>query len=173
MNQTKLYFQEDQKNDSWWFRLSLAVTWIVTVIPVSISAYQEFQKSSQQNEQLYVAFFTILFITGMMYFLSSFRLQTRIDTSGVHVRLYPKMRKWRFIPKEMIVKYEVKEFRPLREFGGWGAKKSWRRRSQSYTISGRTGIRLFLNDGKEVLIGTRQKQSALYAFRKLMENEQK
>lgn len=173
MNQAKLHFQEDQKNENWWFRMGLALTWLITVIPVSISAYQELLRNNQNTEQLYVAIFTTLFITGMMLFVSSFRLQTRIDTLGVHVRLYPKMRKWRFIPKEMIVKYEVKEFRPFREFGGWGAKKSWRRRSQSYTISGKTGIRLFLNDGKEVLIGTRQKQSALYAFRKLMENEQK
>ena len=171
MNQKKVYFQEDQKNESWWLRMILALTWLITVIPVNLSAFQKLQGENQDTEQLYVAFFTTIFMTGMIWFLYSFRLKTKIESAGVYVQLTPKMRKWKFFPKEMIVKYEVKEFHPVRGFRGRRTKRSWKRRSEAYTISGRTGIRLFLNNGKEVLIGTQQKQSALYALRKLMQNE--
>lgn len=171
MRPEKPLFQEEQKNDSWWFRMSMALVWLVTVIPVTFSVYQEFQKNSNDKAPLYVAIFTALFISAIVWFISSFRLKTKIDTAGVHVLFSPQMRKWKFFAKEMIVKYEVKEFHPFREFGGWGTKRNWRRRSHAYTISGKTGIRLFLDNGKEVLIGTHQKQLALYALRKLMENE--
>lgn len=167
----KPFFTEEQKNDSWWFRIIMAGTWLVSVIPVCVSAFQELQKDNGDKELLYVALFTTIFVSVMIWFVSSFRLKTKIDSSGVYIQFFPKMRKWKLIPRETIVRYEVKEFRPFREFGGWGAKKSWRKQSQAYTISGRTGIRLFLTTGKEVLIGTQQKQSAIYALRKLMQNE--
>ena len=167
----KPFFTEEQKNDSWWFRIIMAGIWLVSVIPVCASAFQELQKDNGDKELLYVALFTTIFVSVIIWFVSSFRLKTKIDSSGVYIQFFPKMRKWKFIPKETIGRYEVKEFRPFREFGGWGAKRNWRRRSQAYTISGRTGIRLFLTNGKEVLIGTQQKQSAIYALRKLMQNE--
>lgn len=61
--------------------------------------------------------------------------------------------KTRVIPVSQIRKYEVYEFNPIRDFGGWGVKLGnggW-----SYTVSGNKGVQLSLEDGEQLTVGSR------------------
>jgi hypothetical protein len=71
----------------------------------------------------------------------------------------------KFSPAE-IEKFEIRNYNALREYGGYGLKRKFKY-GQSFTISGKTGLQLYLKNGKKVLIGTQKKQAIEYAMGKL------
>ena len=78
------------------------------------------------------------------------------------------MSKERFISKHEISRFEVRKFNPHREYGGHGIKRSKRKMGRSYTVSGRLGLQLYLNNGNLILLGTRRKEAMQYAMEKMM-----
>ena len=44
-------------------------------------------------------------------------------------------------------------YRPIREFGGWGVR--WRGRKTAWTIRGNEAVKVTLQNGKEVYVGSR------------------
>lgn len=73
------------------------------------------------------------------------------ETAGrLAVRLFPFP--GRRIAYEDIQNVEVVQYRPIRDYGGWGLR--WSRTGTAYTVSGNIGVRVELRNGKHVLIGT-------------------
>ncbi len=69
----------------------------------------------------------------------------------------------RLVTYDTIARCEVRTYRPLMEYGGWGikwgGKKGW-----SYTIGGNQGVQLELHDGKKLLIGSRKPEELAAAI---------
>jgi hypothetical protein len=61
----------------------------------------------------------------------------------------------RVITPEQVRRFEVSEYSPLAEFGGWGVRIGGRRKG-AYNVSGRAGLRLWLSSGEDTVIGTRR-----------------
>lgn len=53
---------------------------------------------------------------------------------------------------EQIARLESVEYRPLRDFGGWGIRGSKNRRA--WTASGNQAVVLHLHDGRQIYLGT-------------------
>jgi hypothetical protein len=68
-----------------------------------------------------------------------------------------------------IESFEVRTYRPVTEYGGWGIKGS--SRNKAYNISGNVGLQLKLKNGRRVLFGTQESQAVEYAMRKMMNSE--
>jgi hypothetical protein len=66
--------------------------------------------------------------------------------------------KERTIPWSDIDRIYVRQYSPLKEYGGWGIKKG--RNGWAYTMSGHYGIQIVKKDGKEIMVGTRQPDAA-------------
>ena len=82
----------------------------------------------------------------------SFRLETIITTESVSVRFFPFHIKPVVITKQQIKNAFVREYKPIREYGGWGLKGS--SKNKAYNVSGNVGLQLILKDEAKVLIGT-------------------
>jgi hypothetical protein len=93
-----------------------------------------------------------------MVLISSIKLRTRIDDEGVHFRMNVFQWKERTIPWPEIDRIYVRQYSPLKEYGGWGIRKG--KNGWAYTLSGKYGIQIGKKDGKEIMIGTRQPESA-------------
>ena len=93
-----------------------------------------------------------------MVLISSVKLRTRIDDEGVHFRMNVFQWKERTIPWSEIDRIYVRQYSPLKEYGGWGIKKG--RNGWAYTLSGNYGIQVVKKDGKEIMVGTRQPEAA-------------
>ena len=97
--------------------------------------------------------FTLLFL--------SLQLQTRIDSEGIFVRFFPFQKKYRTYKWEDISKVYIRQYKPIREFGGWGIRMG------AYNVSGTTGLQIELKDGTKFLIGTNKAEELEAVLRRL------
>ncbi|MBX3042408.1 MAG: hypothetical protein KIT33_07160 [Candidatus Kapabacteria bacterium] len=80
------------------------------------------------------------------------KLDTRIEKSGIYVRLFPFHLEFKFYPWNIISKSYVREYRPIVEYGGWGLRGF--QQNRAFNTSGNQGLQLVFNDNKKLLIGT-------------------
>lgn len=88
-------------------------------------------------------------------FFSLLRLETRIGAEGIAVRFFPFYRNYRRIDWSELAHWEVRTYRPIAEFGGWGLRWGWKG-GQAWNVAGNQGLQLVFKDGRKFLIGTQQ-----------------
>src|SRR5690606_7151954 len=88
-------------------------------------------------------------------------LRTEVRADRICIRFFPIHLRYRCWSWEEIASIDVREYSPLREYGGWGIRlgaKGW-----AYNVSGRIGVQLILKSGKRILIGTQEPDAFLAA----------
>ena len=174
----KILFSEEQRFRQWWLWLILLLSLSAVVVPFAIGIYsqvvldQPYGDNPMSTEGLIVTgVFSILLMGFIFLIIGQARLKTKITNEALYVSFMPLLRKWKKYKPVEIDRFEVRTYKAKREYGGYGIKRR-RRSGQAFTISGNTGLQLYLNNGKKVLIGTQKKQAIEYAMRKLMEGEE-
>jgi hypothetical protein len=92
--------------------------------------------------------------------LLTMRQVTRVEPGAVTVRFGLLYRT--SIPTSDIRTAEAVQYRPVREYGGWGIRGMGRRRALN--MRGDRGVLLTRNDGSTVLIGSQQPRELLAAL---------
>ena len=87
------------------------------------------------------------------------KLDVRVSAAGLRLHYVPFRNRW--IDASDLVDWKVVEYRPLREWGGWGIRYGFRR-GWAYTAYGNRGVQLTLAGGKRLLVGS-QRPEALAA----------
>jgi len=166
----KVLFKETQQFRQWWnILLILAVTVATTVFAV-YALYQQMINGIQVGDEPAPNVVLIIIIVVMMVLLWAYlamKLEVWIDQEGIHFRFWPLFFKERSISIHEIQRYEIRQYRPIFDYGGWGMKKSFRW-GRAYNISGNIGLQLYLNSGKKVLFGTQRSQAIMYAMDEIM-----
>ena len=134
-------FQEEQSFDQIWVWALLGFELVVILIPLILTAQP---------------WWTLILAVGTMVFtmalLASFKLYTRIDSSGVHYRMKPFHWKEQTIPWEDIDQIFVRKYSAMLEYGGWGIR--FGRNGRAFNVKGNYGIQIVKKDGKRMLLGT-------------------
>jgi len=81
-------------------------------------------------------------------------LTTEVRNDGLFYRFFPFHLGFRRISPESLVGYEVRTYKPIRDYGGWGIR--YGRGSKAYNVSGNRGVMLVLSDGQRLLIGSQK-----------------
>lgn len=166
----RVLFKEEQQFRQWW-NLLLVIGSSVSGIAFSIYAlYQQLIVGKQVgNEPAPNAVLAILivFLLFFLWFYLRLKLEVWIDNQGIHFRFFPLIPKERIIAFHEIRKYEIRRYSAMRDYGGWGVKRSIRW-GRAYNVSGNIGLQLYLNNGKKILIGTQKPQAMLYALDAVM-----
>ena len=97
----------------------------------------------------------VMLLTLIM--LGSMKLKTRIDEEGVDYQMNLFHWNKRAIPWSEIDQIYVRQYSPMREYGGWGMR--YGRNGRAITMHGKYGIQIVKKDGKRILIGTEQPES--------------
>jgi hypothetical protein len=84
----------------------------------------------------------------MLWFV---KLEIVVGETAIDVRLFGPFR--RRIPLRDISQVEVADYRPLRQFGGWGWRLG-RGGARQYALAGSRAVKLTLNHGKEIYLGS-------------------
>jgi len=94
--------------------------------------------------------FVVVLMSAIWIFQSRIKLIVYIDKEGIHYRFPFFIRREKFIPKEQIVNYDVRKYRPLFEYGGWGYRTRfiYISRGVAYNIMGNIGLQLYLVFGR-------------------------
>jgi hypothetical protein len=107
----------------------------------------------------------ILFGMGMPWLFISLKLITQVRSDGLHVRFSPFRE--RIIRFGDIASYSVRQYNPLREYGGWGIR--WTKKNgMAYNVSGNMGVQLELADNKKILIGSQKADELAASLRQMM-----
>lgn len=142
-----IVYQEEQHFDQVWIWALLGIELVVLLLPLILTGQP---------------WWTLIVSVGAMVLtmalLASFKLLTRLDGSGVHFRMKPWHRKEQTIPWEDIDQIFVRKYSPILEYGGWGIR--FGRNGKAYNLRGNYGIQIVKKDGKRLLIGTQQPESA-------------
>ena len=167
-----LIFAETQRFDQPWLRwmlrgllfLFVAQTFVVLAFlepdppQISVGAYRGLLAASIVALALVLAI-ELLFRTA--------RLETVVRKESIVVRFVPFHAKDRSYPVHRIRTARVVAYAPIREYGGWGIRRGFGGRGRAYNVRGDRGLRLVLDDGQRVLIGTQRPVELAEAIRKL------
>jgi len=110
---------------------------------------------------------TVIFGIGMPLVLYSVNLRTSVTSESIRVTYAPAFS--RTIHISGIRNCEAVEYRPFRDYGGWGTRWS-ARNGWVYSAAGNQGVRLTLNNGKQILIGSHDHEQLAYAIQSAMRN---
>jgi hypothetical protein len=173
----KILFKEEQKFGQWWIWFILLSAFAVSVVPIwyglfnQVTTGQPWGDNPSSNGVLALtASLTTLLMAGIFLLFKNMRLQVEIYENGIRFRYPPLVRKWRKIARTEIERYEVGKYRPVAEYGGWGIRRKFRKYGKAYSVKGNIGLKLFLKNGKIILLGSQRAQALSYAMEKLMSN---
>jgi hypothetical protein len=101
----------------------------------------------------------------LIIFFLSLTLHTRIDHTGIFYRFFPVHRKEKFIKWEDVAEVEVRKYKPIAEYGGWGFRTG--RNGRALNTSGNMGLQILFKNGKKLLIGTQKSDELKRTLEKL------
>ena len=104
--------------------------------------------------------FLILMGIGISWLFYGIKLLVEVREDGVHINFVPLVR--RTVLFGNIVSCEVRAYRPMREYGGWGVK--YGRAGKAYNVSGNRGVQLKLTSGKGLLLGSQRPEELAQAI---------
>ena len=159
----KNQFNEKQQFTQWWMWLLLgSLTLFSYYVCVEEVVYGRVVGNTGPSGN--GAFVPPIIMTVISVLFLLMKLETRIDSTGIHVRFFPFHGKWRSFPWSSISAAQVRDYRPLIEYGGWGLRGIGSNRALN--VSGNTGIQLTFKNGDKLLIGTQQGSEAMAAIEK-------
>jgi len=151
-------FNEKQKFNQWWLKALMAFIFVFGLFPLWFIEDAENKTNSEWFMGI-VIFGAVITVVIVLLFMV-IQLRTRIDEKGVHYAFYPIHRSMRTIPWKQIKSCHVRKYNPIGEFGGWGYKITFGKHKKALNVRGNMGIQLEYNDGKRLLIGTQDADSA-------------
>lgn len=137
--------------------------WLVALF-LGVHLLQIYQLSSSlysyilHEEPLFSKGGLFLFWLGFLVFTIAFfnlKLITQFIDSRIVVSYWPFLWRPLDISKEDIKSIEIRTYKPLLEFGGWGYRIGWSGFT-AYSTHGKTGVFIELKHGKKVMIGTQK-----------------
>lgn len=170
MKQTKSIVQTDFFHEKQRFRQ--AWLWAIIAIPVVISlyflTYQILLGKSIGDRPMpdwMVILFVLIFGLALPVSLYTAELRIKVTKDGLHVKFFPIHRKWLLFSPIEIEKFELRQYRPVVDYGGWGIKNGIA--GKAYSISGNKGVYLTLLNDEHLLIGTQKPEELLCALKKM------
>jgi len=151
--ENKILFNESQGLRHWWIWMLLILMhgFILFAIYYQVLLGHPLGNKPMSDTGLLV---TALLFFGLTLFLVNIRLHTRITQAGIYVRFVPFHRKFRFFGWDEIRNIQIRKYRPIAEYGGWGWRIGITGSGKAYNMYGNKGLQLEFNNGKKLLIGT-------------------
>ena len=163
-------FREEQK-------FGLRLRWLVYVsmgMAVVISVFALIKETAPDGSQDtwemvlagVVGIGVPIVIAGLFLFL---KLETEVRPDGLYVRYLPFHIHFKRFGPEDLSEYYARQYKPIREYGGWGIRCSFRN-GKAYNVSGKKGVHLVVKNGKRLLIGSQRAEELETAIRSIMGN---
>ncbi len=173
----KTLFREEQKFGSLPLYLSMVVIFTIPIIFFLYAFYQQFvlkqpwgDKPMSDTGLVLTAglVFVVLIVSGFLLFSSI--LLVEVTNGSLYFTYKPFINKPVIYTTSDIERYEIRKYKPIMEYGGWGVRLGRRSVGKAYSVRGNIGLQLYLKNGKKVLIGTQRGDALLRAMKKMMEN---
>lgn len=156
-------FSETQRFTHWWLWLVLLVSWGALIYALATVP--------PQSTLSYIISYGLGLLLPLLFW--QMKLKTRIEAEGIYVRFFPFHFREKFYAWDSISACYVRDYSPLKEYGGWGIKYSFNGNGLVYNVAGSVGLQLNFKEGEPVLIGTQKGEeikAKLVEMRRLIES---
>lgn len=159
-------FSESQKFKQIWLWLVLLGIngFFFFAIIKQVVGGQEIGEKPIGDAGILIGAWAIMLVTALFI---SFRLDTFIKKDGIYVRFFPLHIKFKYFAWNSLEKIFVRQYSPIKEYGGWGLRYSLFGKGKAYNISGNKGLQLEFTSGKKLLIGTNKPDELTEALIKI------
>ena len=100
---------------------------------------------------------------GFPLFFYSMKLITQVRSNGLYVKFFPFHLSFKRFAFDKLRSYQAIEYRPLRDYGGWGIRYGLR--GKAYNVSGTRGVMIEFTDGNRLMIGSQRSEEMAMAIR--------
>jgi hypothetical protein len=173
----KLLFEEEQKFGSISLYLSMGLINTGTIVFFAIAFYYQFylnqpfgDKPVSDSGLVLIAILIMLVLAISTYMLFGSVLKVSVSKNDIRFTFKPYIYKPIVYEKGDIERFEIRNYKPISEYGGWGIKQGNKKAGKAYNVKGKIGLQLYLRSDKKVLIGTQRGDALIRAIKKMMEN---
>ncbi len=150
---TNALFHEEQRLRLWWAWLAIVaiagVAWYFFLVQVIFGT----PVGTNPAPDAVVVVVWLVFGIGLPLFGYAIKLVTTVRMDGVVVRFFPLAT--RRISLREVAAYQVRRYRAIAEYGGWGIRFG-RHKKRAWTTGGDAGVELELTGGTRLLIGSQR-----------------
>jgi hypothetical protein len=171
-------YNETQTIRKPWIWLIFFVATTATVVFFSIGINQQIihgipygDKPMPDSGLIGSGLFSLIIMAGVIVLVYKAKLVIEISEHAIQFRFPPFISKYKVIGREEIERFEIREYRPIREYGGWGIRLGIRKSGIAYNVHGNIGLQLYLVNGKKILLGTQRKDAIKDAMKKMMKKD--
>jgi len=101
---------------------------------------------------------------GLLLLFRFARLITEVRKDGLYLKYIPFHRKFLRLDWNEIKSFKACQYRPLRDYGGWGIR--YGRGGKAYNVRGSRGVFFQLANGKTLLVGSQEAEKLAAEIRK-------
>ncbi len=178
MNQTPndILFRETQRfrRVSFWVLAAVTVLGIAAIAIYLVIGYlqpfigyvdelPEMREHVPGAMPIWVACLLFVAIMGAGWLMYAAHLETEVRPSGLFVQFFPFHLSFRRIDLQNLAKVEATEYRPIRDYGGWGIR--YGPAGKAYNVSGNRGVKLTFRSGTDLLIGSQRPEELAEAIK--------
>jgi hypothetical protein len=171
MERENIRFQETQRFRQWWMWLIVglvaAIFWIEVAVGLLWLVAPGLVPGAPDRGELPLILLIwgvcwLLFGIGLPLVIRSVRLIVEVGEGTISIRYFPLSS--RRIALGDVKTSEVRQFRPVRDYGGVGIK--WAPgKGRAYIVEGNQGVWMELTSGERLLIGSQRPDELLGAIR--------
>lgn len=167
----EVLFSEKQKFKQWWLWLLIIGIngFLLYGAFAQIAGGQPFGSKPISNTGLVIITGSMLLLTLLM---ANLRLETMIKNDGIYVRFFPFHLKFKHYNWEKLTKSYVRQYSPVKEFGGWGLRFGLFGKGTAFNVSGNQGLQLEFSNKKKLLIGTNKPDELSAVLKKIGQQKQ-
>lgn len=167
----KPLFRESQRFRQLWIWLIMGGSTAITILAVVIDLFTNSGGGFSWESLIGMGIAMVTMVGSLMLFAST-SLQTEVRHDGWYYRFWPFRRKYKSIKWEDVERFEIKKYKPIGDFGGWGYRKGIFGKGDAFSIQGNIGLQLFLKNGKKTLFGTQSPEELQIALEHLFLNDE-
>jgi hypothetical protein len=174
----RAYFSEIQRFSNPGLWILIPVVFTVAIAPTAVSLYSQLvldlpngENPSNTMSLILILVVLVLMCIGTLLLFKKMKLVIEIKSDGVYYRYPPFILKTRSFMKSEIDSFEIRKYKPISEYSGWGIRNSWSKSGSAFNVKGNIGLQLYLKNGKKVLFGTQRPDALKKAMHKMMKGD--
>ena len=168
----EILFYEEQKFDQLWFKIAVNGS-LIPVIAIFLFAVvqqvilkEPFGNNPMSDSALTIVSIIAIFVSlGIIILFQVVKLIVTVTQEGIQIKFYPIINKR--IAKGKIEHFEIRKYRPIAEYGGWGIRFSFSGKGKAYNVKGDMGIQFKIQNHSPLLIGTQKPEEFFEALKKI------
>lgn len=137
-----------------WLIVLFSAIHLVLIYQISDAAFTRYIRGESILSEPSFLLFWLFFLGGTIVFFR-LKLTTQFTDSRIDITYWPFLWKPLEITGEQLKSIEVRTYKPLLEFGGWGYRIGWNGYT-AYSTHGKTGVFMEFHTGKKIMVGTQK-----------------